>query len=98
VDIATVEVKTVERNGGADNSQQVLVSTEEGIAEGDGDRLKLRLPVRKSVLGGMALQTLEADLTHVEAYAGTVKYVSSDGSFSSGDMILVRYRSGFSFH
>jgi hypothetical protein len=81
-------------------SQEALISTEDGTITGNKEAFKLTLPILRNIFDsqgkkvGDVRQILEADLASVEAYAGKVKFIYSDKSLKSGDMILVRYNSG----
>jgi hypothetical protein len=81
-------------------SQEAIVSTGDGAVSGNKSAFKLTLPILRNIFDdqenkvGDVRQILEADLASVEAYAGKVKFIHSDKSVKSGDMILVRYNSG----
>lgn len=101
-DVAELSMKQVVNVNGKYSTKPVLVSTEEGRIEGDSDGFRLESRVRKNIYDNgeekVMLQTLKADLVKVEAYAGTVRYESSDGKMQNGDIVLVRYKSGVSLY
>lgn len=101
-DVAELSMKQLVNVNGKYTAKPVLVSTDEGRIEGDSDGFRLESRVRKNIYENgeekVMLQTLKADLVKVEAYAGTVRYESSEGKMQDGDIVLVRYKSGVSLY
>jgi len=98
-DIARVEVKEFVKGKFEFRPTPVLTSSRDGAVHLQKDGFKLEMPIKIHTFENgkerptETLETLVAELSPKEAYAGKVRYVRSDGTESAGDMVLVRYES-----